>query len=354
MTPAFVPAQELSAAFYRDAVAPVLEGRPHAAALLGWGSDVLGYDTARSTDHGWGPRVLVFLPRGDTGETGTWSRRLDEHLPETFRGWPVRFGWDTTPARHWVTVTTLAQWTQDHLGVDATAPLTTSGWLTIPQHRLLGVVAGAVHADHDGSLATLRQQLAWYPEQVWYWLLACQWTRVAQEEAFVARTAEVGDDVGSAITAARQAREIMRLALLLQQRYAPYSKWLGTAFARLVHTDDLPARLRAAVHAQDAEQRQAALAAAYRCIAGRHNTVGITPVLDPGVRDYHSRPAQVLMADRFAHALLERVQDPWLRSLPLVGAVDQFLDSGVLLDEPTAWRRAAGVYGATSPVPLEP
>jgi hypothetical protein len=221
VTSAFVPAAELSAAFYRDAVAPVLAGQPHAAALLGWGSDVLGYDTERSTDHGWGPRVLIFLPEGHAGKADTWSRRLDQHLPPTFGGWPVRFGWDATPAQHWVTVTTLAQWSQDHLGVDATAGLTTLDWLTIPQHRLLGVVAGAVHADHDDALATLRRELAWYPEQVWLWLLACQWARVAQEEAFVARTAEVGDDAGSAITAARQAREIMRLALLLQEQYAP-------------------------------------------------------------------------------------------------------------------------------------
>jgi hypothetical protein len=46
-----------------------------------------------------------------------------------------------------VVVTTVAQWSQDHLGVDATTGLSTLDWLTIPQQRLLGVVAGAVHAD---------------------------------------------------------------------------------------------------------------------------------------------------------------------------------------------------------------
>jgi hypothetical protein len=54
----FTPGTELSGAFYRDAVRPLLGGRPHAAALLGWGSEVLGLDTPRSTDHGWGPRLL--------------------------------------------------------------------------------------------------------------------------------------------------------------------------------------------------------------------------------------------------------------------------------------------------------
>jgi hypothetical protein len=81
VTPAFVPASELSAAFYRHAVAPVLAGQPHAAALLGWGSDVLGFDTERSTDHGWGPRVLILLPAGDADRADTWALKLDSTCP---------------------------------------------------------------------------------------------------------------------------------------------------------------------------------------------------------------------------------------------------------------------------------
>jgi hypothetical protein len=191
----------------------------------------------------------------------------------------------------------------------------------------------------------LRGELAWFPDQVWYWLLACQWGRIAQEQAFVARTAEVGDRAGSAITAARQAREIMRLALLLEKRYAPYQKWLGTAFARLTCNDDLPSQLHATVHAADSKRRQDALAGAYRSIAHRSNAAGVTRILDPEVRSYYGRPAQVLMAERFADAALDAVHDPWLRSLPMVGAVDQFVDSNEVLADPKLWRRAAGVFG---------
>ena len=53
----FVPGQVLCAAFYAEVVAPLLDGMPHAAALWGTGSDVLGYDTVQSTDHGWGPHA---------------------------------------------------------------------------------------------------------------------------------------------------------------------------------------------------------------------------------------------------------------------------------------------------------
>ena len=84
-------------------------------------------------------------------------------LPDEFRGWPVRFGWDDVePADH-VTVTSLGRWLIEHLGVDATAGMTTLDWLLTPQQRLLGVVAGPVHADQTGAITEVRRSLSWYP-----------------------------------------------------------------------------------------------------------------------------------------------------------------------------------------------
>lgn len=63
----FIGGLELSRRFYREAVRPLLErpfpDLPHAAALLGTGSDVLGFDTEMSTDHDWGPSVVLFCAR---------------------------------------------------------------------------------------------------------------------------------------------------------------------------------------------------------------------------------------------------------------------------------------------------
>lgn len=91
---AFVSARELSRTFYLDAVRPLLSDRPHAAGLLGFGSDVLGYDTERSTDHGWGPRLhLLLIGGGDSSEV---DAMLESELPEQILGWPVRFGCRTS------------------------------------------------------------------------------------------------------------------------------------------------------------------------------------------------------------------------------------------------------------------
>ncbi len=62
--------------------------------------------------------------------------------------------------------------------------------------------------------------------------------------------------------------------------------------------------------------------------------------MDPTPRPFHDRPTQVLDAGRFAAAALQRVDDPALSRLPLIGAVDQLLDcTDVVSDQMTQRRR---------------
>ena len=68
------------------------------------------------------------------------------------------------------------------------------------------------------------------------------------------------------MVAARLARDAMRLAFLMAESYAPYSKWLGTAFTRLPDPDGLGACLVGAVH-RSAAEREAALPGAYERLA---------------------------------------------------------------------------------------
>lgn len=344
MSSDFTPGRQLAAAFHTDVIRPLLGTTPYAAGLLGWGSDVLGYDTERSTDHGWGPRLTIFV---DAEEVAPVTRVIDEGLPERFRGHPVRFGWDVQKKVHHVGVSTLSEWLIARLGVDAQAGMTTTDWLVTPQQRLLEVVAGPVYAD-DGRLQPVRDTLAWYPDDVWLWLLACQWRRLDQDEAFVQRTAEVGDDLGSAVVAARLVRDVMRLALLIARRYAPYTKWLGTAFAGLDHPDGLDRALRQALAAPTLSDREQALGTAYVLAARRHNALGRTEPVDESMRQFFDRPARVLGAGRFVDACLREVQDPWLRDLRLTGGIDQWVDSTDVLSHPETYRRLAAVYERSS------
>ena len=341
---AFVPGRELAQAYYAEVVARLVGDVPHSAALLGYGSDVLGFDTSRSTDHGWGPRLQLFV-RADA-VAGARSR-VEEGLPDEFRGWPTRYGWDDVPVADHVSVTTFGAWLERQLGFDTRAGMTTVDWLTTPQQLLLEVTCGAVFHDGLGEVEPVRAALAWFPDDVWRWLVGCQWWRIDQEEPFVGRAAEVEDELGSRVVAARLARDAMRLCFLLERRYAPYSKWLGSAFAALESASDVGPALERMLEAPDFAEREAGWVSAVELLATRHNALGLTDPLDPTVRLFHGRPFRVLDAGRFATATIETVRDPLLRSLPRIGSVDQVVDSTDVLSLGDVARRFAAIYGPT-------
>lgn len=331
----FLPGIGLSLRYYAEVVRPLLDehlaGVPHSAALLGPGSEVLGYDTGRSTDHDWGPRVLVFLAADDAARH---VRRLDDtlaqRLPETFRGHPTRYAVTADAGghpRHRVVVAGLGAWLEGQLGFDPGTGITTLDWLATPTQRLAETTAGAVFHDGLGELERVRERLAWYPPDVWRYLLACQWARIGQEEAFVGRCGEVGDELGSAVVAARLVRDVMRLCLLMARRYPPYTKWLGTAFAELPAAIGLRPTLSGALAAPDWRTREHHLCVAYETVATMHNALGSTEPLEPVVRPFFDRPFRVIGAARFARALRGTITDPALRDLPPTGAIDQLVDS---------------------------
>jgi hypothetical protein len=319
--PPFLPAAELNRGFYADVVGPLVAPWEHSAALIGWGSQVLGYDTERSTDHGWGPRVKVFVTRDD--DIAPAQAAIDAGLPDEYAGWPVAFGWDDTPVTHHVRVSTPSRWFAAHLGFDPRRPISTADWLTTPQQLLLELTSAAVYHDGLGVLGEAQSAVAYFPDDLRTWMLACQWRRLSQEEPFVGRTAEVDDELGSRLLAAQLVRVLMQLHFLYARVYWPYSKWFGTAYARLPQSDALLPCFHAATEATTFAGREDALVAAAETLAAMHNASGLPVVDDPTVRPFYTRPFRVLDAERFAAACLEAVREEQLQRTPLIGSVDQ-------------------------------
>ncbi|MFI6936593.1 DUF4037 domain-containing protein [Streptomyces sp. NPDC050287] len=315
----FIQGLELSRRFYTEAVRPLLEdtarGLPHSAARIGSGSEVLGFDTPRSADHEWGPRLQLFLrPEDAPHHAERLSAYLSEHLPKTFLGYPTHFAPTEEPhvrvmrrtdgpVHHRIDIADVPTWFTHHLGFDPTTGIPPETWLSTPTQLLAEATEGAVFHDGLGTLTPVRASLAWYPHDIWLRTLADHWRHLAEEEAFVGRCGEVGDELGSAIVAARQTRHLMRLCLLMHHRYPPYSKWLGSAFTRTPTGARLTPVLTAALAATDWRTREERLCQAYETVAGLHNKLGLTDPVDQSVRPYHSRPFRVLGAERFAAAL---------------------------------------------------
>ncbi len=332
----FVPGLRLSRALYEDAVRPVLAADfprlPYAAALVGPGSETLGYDTEQSTDHDWGPRLLLFLADDDVA---AWTLEVLEAvqaaLPDSVMGYATNMAHANASESNdyqCAMVQNAGSYFASVLGVDPRLPLRVTDWLTCSEQDLRALTAGAVFHDGVGELTRLRAALDYYPRDVWLYMLAAQWRRIAQEEAFVGRCAQVGDELGSRLVAGRLARDIMRLCFLMERVYPPYIKWLGTAFDELDCAAEMRPLLDGALAADTYAARQSALCAAYEAAARMHNGLGVTDPLPEAAMPYHGRPFLVISADRFADALRSAIVDDEVLALPThLGAVDQFADS---------------------------
>lgn len=343
----FMPGLELSRRFYEEAVRPLLDeffpNLPYAAALIGPGSEILGFDTEMSMDHDWGARLFLLLQDEDEKLREAISALFSQRLAKTFLGFPAhlpdpqdrlrtRFMLPILegPVQHRVIPLTLRAFVRGQLRYDLAQPLQAVDWLTFPSHSLGEITAGAVHYDGVGELTTLRSRLAWYPHDVWLYLLASGWERIGEEEHLMPRAGFVGDELGSALIGSRLVRDVMNLCFLLEKQYAPYPKWFGTAFKRLRCASDLWPVLWQAQQAPTWLEREAALAQAYEYLVRMHNTLGIGQRLPETVTCFYTRPFQVIQGSQVAEALSAQISDPEVKQIAergLIGSFNQWSDN---------------------------
>ncbi len=363
----FISGLDLSECFYKEAVQPILrEYFPqlaHSAALIGSGSEILGFDTAMSSDHHWGPRVMLFVKQSESADCkSAIAKALSEKLPRKFRGFATGFTApdpensgtqlldysEEGPINHRVEILSINEFINEYLGFDINQDIAPADWLTFPQQKLSTITAGRVFRDEVG-LEDVRKRFAYYPRDVWLYLLASAWTRIEQEEHLMGRAGFVGDEIGSSLIGSRLVRDLMQLCFLMEKRYAPYAKWFGTAFKKLDSGKTLEPILKQSLLAKDWNGRQPHLSQAYEYVANMHNQLGITKPLPCTVSQFHERPFLVISMGAFSKAISDQIQDPVVKEIakkPLVGGVEQFSDSTDLLSN-AVWRSTLrGLYTA--------
>lgn len=346
--PPFIHGLELCRRYFAEIVQPLMERHfsalSYSAARIGAGSDVMGFDTEMSRDHDWGPRLQLLLsPQDYQALHSQISSMLESRLPVEFLGYPTSFALTTGEnSGHRVECTTVATFVRNSLAFDIDQQIDPADWLTFPEQRLLELTAGAVFRDQVGLQET-RARFAYYPADVWLYLMASTWERIGEEEHLVGRAGFVGDEIGARIIASRLVRDLMRLCFLMERRYPPYPKWFGTAFAGLECARDLMPSLEGVLQASGWEQRNERLVWCYRYVAEKQNSLNLTEprASEPG--PFFDRPFQVIeLHARFAESLRARITDPQVRRIAgrrNIGSIDLFSDNTALLCEPD-WRPA--------------
>jgi hypothetical protein len=299
----FIKGLKLSERFYKEAVKPITDrefpGLKYSAGLIGYGSEVLGFDTEISTDHHWGPRVLLFLTESDFFSI---KEHLDlvlrNNLQVDFLGYSVNYNSgdnigvrlpitvDKGPVNHFVEFYTVKDFLSKRLGMESVESLTDADWLSIPEQRLLEIISGKIFVDKLNELEKIRETISYYPNHIWIYKMATEWGKIAQIEAFTGRCGHVGDELGSSLIAARIVKHIMNLCYMMEKKYAPYAKWFGSGFKRLSCSKTLLPILQRVTGSTNWETRQKSLSEAYSILASMHNNLKITNLLPEKTTSY--------------------------------------------------------------------
>ncbi len=334
----FVKGGELCEGFFHDCAKPILDAEfpnlRYSAALIGYGSDVLGYDDSISTDHMWGPRFYLFV-----GEISLKPQILDalsSKLPYLYRGFSVNFDEPDLAdngVRHpkpissgrvspLIFIETFDDFLESQLGTHDFGSLKAVDFLGFSEHRLLSLVSGRFFVDYIACEKRL-EAIRFYPDCVKRYLLASLWEQLASEQAFMRRASDVGDDLGSRIICARTVERLMRLAFLYRERYAPYAKWLGTAFSRLNPSEKLVRTLETALSTADASLREDSIIAAELALLELHNASGLTSQIPLESGDYYGRKIRTVHPERVSESLEATLRGTELEGLPLVGSFSE-------------------------------
>src|SRR5687768_15449718 len=177
----FIPGLKLSRLFFEQAVRPVIERTTpelkYATALIGSGSEVLGFDDEMSSDHHWGPRVMLFLNEHDEPRfSGPIDAAMRNELPREFLGYPTNFSDPDPndnnvqllspvtdgPINHRVEIFTVRNYLLSYLNFDVNGDIAPADWVTFPEQKLLTITAGEVFHDEVG-LGAVRERFSYFP-----------------------------------------------------------------------------------------------------------------------------------------------------------------------------------------------
>lgn len=339
---------DISSEYYNSIIAPLIKNHfpqiknSHAAALIGWGSDVLTNDDELSRDHDWGPRCIVFLPNSLSNIADDLYKVLNAEIPPFFMNHPTRFiGNEELRARHpsrngsgevLISITTCDRYFAENLGM--VIPRDDMQWLSLSESKLLELTSGKVFCDGVGELTAVRDfYRAYYPLSVWKYRLAYAWQSLGWDIDLIGLCEARGDLLSSRNCLSATLLRIMKLTFLLNRRYSPsYSKWLGKEFYKLpCLSDEIGPVLESSYLDSDVKSILGKLEAVCHLLIGYQNGCDELPEIDkkPSVL---ARGFWSVDLAHVADRIRETISGP-LGDIPLGGAIDQWVtNQDILLD----------------------
>lgn len=354
MNSRFISGLKLSEDFFHEIVKPILseyiQESSYDAALIGPSSEVVGFDDLVSTDHHWGPRVLIFLSEDVYNKHAVKLKEiLTNRLPYSFKGYSTN--WSAPDLKdngtmrliqikdgkinHRVKFHKFASYISTTFGKSTLSNLTDIDWLMWPEQRILEFTSGKIFHDGTGQLKDAREKLSYFPENVWRFKILAEWQKISQLMAFGGRTGSRGDSIGSILINSRIIGYIMRLAFLLEKKYIPYEKWFGLAFKELNIAQKLEPLLKKCLEEKNWRKRGELLCESYLLILDLQKSLNLTPKLELSPIPFFSRDILIIDVNKIIEVLKKTIKHPLSQLKYPIGSIDQFMENANHLDTKT-------------------
>jgi hypothetical protein len=326
----FIKGLELNKGFYIDVVKPLLEKKypdlVYSAVLLGYGSDVLGYDTEISMDHNWGPRLQLFIENKDIiPELDNYFRY---ELPFQYKNFSTNFTdpkydgaqsmvyTEKCPVNHLIEIRAPQDYFKERYSINKLSKFTNDDWLTFTDQNLLETTSGMVF--HDGlKINELRNELKFYPLDICKLRMAVLWDYIWNKEAFIGRSIEIDDYIGLKINTSRIINYLIKILFYLENKYIPYSKWLGNAFKELAVYNSIKGIIVDTLNENEPKEIEKSLCILYEKVVEEHNKNGKLPYLGNKINNFFGRPYKVIFAEKIVEALIGSIEDEKLKKIDL-------------------------------------
>ena len=305
---------ELSRAYFEQFGRPMLEKEfpgllPYlAVGLLGKGSECFGWDDELSRDHDFEPGFCLFLPEEEIVDRRQefLLERAYARLPKEFGGMKRSLMQPVGGARHGVLRT--AEFFAKTLG-SPNGALSLEQWLTLPEQALAEATNGELFFDNWGEVSRIREQLAYFPEDVRCKRLAGRLLLMAQAGQYnVPRCLGHGETGAAQLAAIEFADSASGAAFLLARRYRPYYKWRFRALRELPLLSELAEPLERILTTPCNEEK-------------RQTIEEICAAVTAEVRRQGLAETESGDLEKLAYAVNDRVRDPQLRNAHILAAV---------------------------------
>lgn len=334
---------EISRGYYKDVISPIIKehisylGDKYCAALIGWGSDVLGNDDELSVDHEWGPRCIIFIPETCTEYKNRVYEVLNACVPDEYKGFTTRFkneNWVRIPDKNGdvhIEVTTCRDYLEENIGMYM--PTDDIDWLCIPENKLLEFTGGEIFYDGFNELMKLREFYSYFPEDVWKFRLAYSWQSLGWNIALIGLTYKRGDILSARHCLSVTLHGLMKIIFLLNRKYChSYLKWLHREFYKLPNlSNDIGIIIEECYREKDFSIISERLKQIVHCLLEYQNNLGLLPKAEIK-STWFSRGFFDIDFNHIAEQIQMSIKGE-LRNTVLDGALDQWItNEDILLD----------------------